>query len=185
MVKTSKIITWCFSFLFAGLFFTTFISKVSAQACPVQAPVNSVTVAYPGCEGTNCNFTQASCAWSAATGATSYKINVTEIETSVAIKANETVASTITQVVFPITQNRTYKCDVVAVNSCGNQSTVLSDQLLCSADGLLGSTAPTSVPGSSTTPGGIAAPGGIEQTLLIMGGILVTIIGGVLMITKK
>lgn len=162
--------------------------KVNAQACAAPATATGVTVEYPGCAtGTSCDLAQASCAWNSQSDASSYNITVTEVETGTIIKNNETQPSTTTKVLFNITQNRTYKCDVVAVSSCGGLAAAASDQLLCEADALLEPTPTTAVVPTATpvppTATPVLKPGGPMQTIAVIGGIFVIIIGGILLFT--
>lgn len=161
--------------------------KANAQACAAPATVTGVTVEYPGCAtGTSCDLAQASCMWNTQSDASSYNVTVTEVETSTIIKNNESQPSGTTKVLFNITQNRTYKCDVVAVSSCGGLSAAASDELLCEADALLEPT-PTIAPPTATplppTATPVLKPGGPMQTIAVLGGIFVVIIGGILLFT--
>jgi hypothetical protein len=164
--------------------FTT--SQASAQSCSAPAVASGVTVEFPGCNGSSCDLTQASCAWNSQADAASYNVTVTEVETSTIIKNNESQSASTTKVLFPITQGRTYKCDVVSVASCGTLAAAASDQLLCEADAIIDTPTPTTattVPTSTPIPPTptIAPPGGFFQTISIVGGVLIVIVGGILL----
>lgn len=113
------------------------------QSCPIPAQVQNVLVEFPNCVGDICNFTQASCSWNSVAGATKYQLTITEVDTSTIIKNGEEEAA-ITRVVFPITQNRTYKCEVSAKNSCGASGQSGSHSLLCEVDAAV--VTPTPIP---------------------------------------
>ena len=147
-----------------------FSKTVEAQTCAAISAVTGVKVEYPGCQGTQCDSNQASCSWTTSSDAVSYNITVTELETGLILKNNESTPSGTTKVLFPITQQRTYKCDVVAISSCGSLSPISSDQLLCGTATLT----PTKIP----TPT-IADPGGIGQTFVILSAAIAVIIGGI------
>ncbi len=171
----------------------------SAQqsTCATPTSAQNVLVEYPGCEGDNCLFTQASCTWDPNNDATTYNLTVTEVETGSVVR-NESIPNSTTKVLFPVTQGRTYKCDISVANSCGNVSAVSSDQLLCEADAII----PTATPTVATTPAPTAsatatiapttAPtvvptitptppivGGLTPTLSVFGVVLILIIGGI------
>lgn len=168
----------------------------SEASCTAPTQAQNVLVEFPGCEGDNCLFTQASCSWDPNADATNYNITVTEVETGSVVR-NETIPNSTTKVLFPITQGRTYKCDVSVVNSCGSVSAVSTDQLLCEADALIPTATPVVTPApiasasptlAPTTPPTTAAtptptptlqPGGIIPTAGIIGGILLLIVGGI------
>lgn len=173
------------------------------DSCPALPAVAGVKVEYPGCQGTQCEFTQASCLWTASIGATSYNVTVTQVESGAPIKSNESIPSSTTKILFPITQNKTYKCDVVAVSSCGSLSVASSDQLLCEADAIIDTPTPTTVPPTAiptiaptaiptvppiatlvppTATPTIASPGEILQSVSIIGAILFAIIGGIILL---
>lgn len=170
------------SFAFILLFITP--ADVKAQSCAAPAAATGVTVEYPGCNGTTCDLIQASCAWNAQADAASFNVTVTEVETGTLIKNNESQTAGTTKVIFPITQGRTYKCDVVAVSSCGGLAAAGTDQLLCEADAIIDQPTATPVPPTATpvppTPT-IEPPGGLFQTVTLLGGIAIVIIGGLLL----
>lgn len=130
------------------------------QACTAPQQITNVLVDFPACQddGT-CDLTQASCEWDDSIDAVSYKVTVTEVDTNTVIKNNETIPIDTTKIYFPVTQGKTYKCDVVAVNDCGQLSVAASDQLLCEADALVTTPTPTTpvltatpVPSNAPTP---------------------------------
>lgn len=169
-----------FLLLFFALAFFLFPSRAGAQ---VPATVTGVLVEYPECVGESCSFVQASCSWSAMTGATSYNYTITEVDTNTQIQT-ATVDSSTLRVVFPVTQERTYKCDVFATNASGSGGTG-THSLLCSAEGLLDSTA-TPVPQATATPlptkPPIESPGMFTNTAIILGGVALVIVGGLALI---
>lgn len=118
-----------------------------AQSCPLPAQVQNVQVEFPNCVGDTCNFTQASCSWSSVSGATKYQVSVSQVESGESVK-NEQVDGTVVRVEFPVVQNKTYKCDVAAINSCGSTGPAGSHTLLCEADALVST--PTPVPATPT-----------------------------------
>jgi hypothetical protein len=164
-------------------FFTP--AKAHAQACTPPAASSGVTVEFPGCTGTSCDLTQASCSWSTQADAASFNVTVTEVETGTIIKSNESETASTTKILFPITQGKTYKCDVVAVSACGGLAPATSDQLLCQVDALITPTvapSPTPIPPTPTPTPTIASPGGIGQSIVLFGGIILAIVGGIILL---
>lgn len=156
--------------------------RVEAQTCTAPATPTGVTVEYPGCNGNSCDLAQASCTWNAQSDASSYNVTVTEVETGTIVMNNESKTSDTTKVFFAITQGRTYKCDVVAVSSCGGLSAAASDQLLCEADAIIDTPTPappTATPIPPTATPTIPPPGGIMQTAAIVSGVLILVVGGI------
>ena len=181
-------LTFVFIFLF-GIFGFATVDQANAQACSAPAVASGVTVDYPGCNGSQCDLTQASCSWTSQGDASSYNVTVTEVETNTVIKNNESQSEKKKKILFPITQNRTYKCDVVSVSSCGGLAAAASDQLLCEADAIIDTPTPSPTSVSAPTPTSvpptavptIAKPGGPTQTLVLLGGILIALVGGVIL----
>lgn len=64
-----------------------------------------------------CIENQATCAWDAVSGATSYQYQIIDVVSGGQV-ANGVVNGT-TQVTFTMTPGRAYKCTVAAVNNCG------------------------------------------------------------------
>ena len=126
------------------------VSTANAQSCTTPDAPQNVTVDYPSCQGTQCSFTDADCNWGAVSGAANYSVKVTEVDSNTVVK-NTTVSSGTTYT-FPVTQNKTYRCDVSAVNSCGTAGAAGSGQALCAVDGLTVSTAPSATPVVTPTP---------------------------------
>lgn len=118
----------------------------TTSACTPPGTVNNVLVEYPSCTGDQCLFDQASCSWSAVDGAVTYTLKVTEVDSGNVVKSESLNAST-TRTTFPITNGKTYKCDVTAVNACGASGGTGTHSLLCKTDGLF----PTNTP-APTTP---------------------------------
>lgn len=132
---------------------------VSCQAPPT---VSNVAVTYPSCDSNNnCALDQAKCSWDAVTtGVTNYAVKITEVDSSTVIK-NESVSSPTTEYVFPVTQGKTYECQVSALNACGATGPAGIATALCQIEGQL--TTPTSTPAVTTTvaptsPPAIGAP---------------------------
>lgn len=120
----------------------------TAQSCPTPAQVQNVLVEFPNCVGDVCNFTEASCSWSSVAGATKYQLTITEVDSNTVVK-NEQIEAAVTRVVFPITQNKTYKCDVSAINSCGTSGAAGSHSLLCEVDAAVATPTPALPPPTS------------------------------------
>lgn len=141
-----KLLLNCIFVFILGVFVANFIyiPSAHAQTCTTPAQVPNVEVTYPSCVGDQCNFTQASCSWGQVTGAANYQVTATEVESG-SIVFNQSVVSTTTSVTFNITQNKTYKCDVAAKNSCGTSGPIGTHSLLCAADAAV-TTNPTSPP---------------------------------------
>lgn len=172
--------------LFAVILFSFTPNSAYAQACTAPAAPTGVTVEYPNTNGGTADLTQASCSWNAQSDAASFNVTVTEVETGNLIKNNEVQTSGTTKVSFPITQGKTYKCDVVAVASCGTASAAGTDQLLCEADAIIDTPTPTVAPTATpipptATPTPTLVPGGVLQTVSILGGIAIMIVGGILL----
>lgn len=152
--------------------------QVQAQACATPAQVPSVLVSFPSCVGDQCNFTQASCSWGQVTDATSYQVKVTEVESGT-IVFNQSETPSTPSVVFSITQNKTYKCDVSAVNSCGAVGPAGSHSLLCAANAMV-TVAPTVPPAAQPT---VVAkptlkPGGEMNSVMISAVAAIFIVAG-------
>ena len=167
--------------------FFTFVNvpKANAQACAAPAAASGVTVEFPGCNGTSCNLTQASCKWNTQADAASYNVTVREVETGTILKNNESESASTLKILFPITQGKTYNCSVVSVSSCGGLAAASSDQLLCQADALITpvvTVPPTATPIPPRATPTIAKPGGIAQTIALFGGIIIAIIGGIILL---
>ncbi len=124
-------------------------------ACTLPTQVINVKMEYPAnIGGTTYNFTQASCSWPAVSGATSYSIKITQVETSSVVKTDSVTSGTTTYA-FAVTPNNTYKCEISAVNACGT-GPAGSDQLLCKTD-TIPSTAPTATVAPTVAPTTVAA----------------------------
>ena len=122
-------------------------SRADEPSCQTpQAPAN-VHVSFPNCEGDNCSFENASCSFDNVANAATYTVKITEVDTGTEIKSEILTPST-TKIVFPVTNGNTYKCDVAAVNSCGQAGSTASDSKLCVVEGALPT--PTPVPPTST-----------------------------------
>lgn len=164
-------------------------TQVYAQSCTAPAVATGVQVEFPGCNGTQCDLTQASCKWNSQSDAASYNVTVTEVETSTVIKNSESESASTTKILFAVTQGKTYKCDVVAVSTCGGLAAAASDQLLCQADAIIttptATIAPTATPTTPPPPTAtptIAKPGGMLQSVALIGGVLIAIVGGIILL---
>lgn len=110
------------------------VRAAHAQAsCPLPASPTNILVEYPGCQGDNCSLAQASCSWGAVAGATSYSVKITEVDTTTIIKSETVTTNDV--YLFPVTQNRTYRCEVSAINSCGT-GPAGQHELLCKVESL-------------------------------------------------
>lgn len=146
--------------------------------CTTPAQPTGVTLTYPSVVGTDVSYTQALCSWDAVSGAANYNVTFTNVDTNTVVQT-QTVASTTTQLVFPVDQGKTYKCDVAAVNSCGTAGAVGTYSLLCQTNAILTTTvaptvAPTLPPAlPSTGNSGILYAAGIGSfALILLGGML-------------
>ncbi len=166
-----------------GFIFFAFPMGASAQTPPPD--VTDVLVEYPAIdESETASFTQASCSWSATSGAASYTYTITEVESNTQIQS-QTIGSDQLDVVFPVTQGRTYRCDVFATNATGQSGGAGSHSLLCEAEALIDSPTPTTATATPTllpTKPPIESPGAFETTILIIGGITLLILGGAALI---
>jgi hypothetical protein len=172
----------------------TVAPQTQQTSCQQPSQVTNVKVTYPYIDSNGtAQFVQAGCSWDANADATSYTLTVTEVETNTVVLNQSEPAGT-TQVAFNINQGKTYRCDVSAVNSCGAVSVAASDQLLCSADGLVNPTptiteAPTAsptatLPPATETPRPTLPPTGPAYSMIIGVAAAVGIIlfGGILFI---
>jgi len=115
-------------------------------ACTLPPQVSGVVVEYPSLDSGSADFTSGSCSWTAVTGATSYSVKITQ-------KTSETDTGTVqstqnvtaTKLVFPVTANNYYQCDVSAINSCGT-GPAGTFTLFCPAQNLTSPTLPPTVP---------------------------------------
>lgn len=159
-------------------------------ACQVPAQVTGVIVEYPNIANGSADFTQGSCSWGQVTGATQYVVKITEVESGT-VKVSQDVSSSQTKITFPVTNGKTYQCDISAKNSCGDSGLVGSHSLFCQTDALIsttvGPTVPitvpptvppqvTSPPQPTIPPTGISAPfitiGAVSGILVLIGGAL-------------
>ena len=129
-------------------------------SCPAPATPATVTLSYPLCEvgqsGETCQFDKAGCIWDSVSGASTYNVKVTEVETGAVIKTDSVAG---TQTSFPVVQGRTYNCQVSAVSNCGTVGATNEDSLLCQTDAFVSPTpVPTSVPPVATPPPATPAP---------------------------
>lgn len=153
---------------------------------------------------TQCAFDTASCSWDAVTGAASYNIKITQVESGTVIR-NDSVGASTTRIVFPVIQGKTYQCDISAVNSCGATGGTGSHSLTCEVGGIFPSVTPiptvpagvtvfptatpTFPPAATTaptiitqiTPTPTLPPTGDLSTTIVMGvgGVILAILGGI------
>lgn len=145
-----KLLFFAFVFTLAGFFI--FHADAFAQACTTPGTPSNVLITYPACTGVNCDSTQATCTWAAATGATSYSVQVTQAGTGAVIATQSLSSSTLTYT-FPVTSGQTYTCSVSAVNSCGTAGVAGTFSLLCQTDALVNPTAAPALPSSPPVSG--------------------------------
>jgi len=173
------------------------------SACTLPGAVTNVQIEYPNCQGNDCFFEEANCSWDAVTGAVTYNLKIAELDTGSVVK-EETLNSGTTKVVFSVTQGKTYKCDITAVNSCGQTGGTGSDTRLCKVEGIVAtstptptvpletSPTPTSPPEATATPVPTEVPeitetptptlppsGGINTSVIFSGGLATIILGGI------
>src|SRR3990167_4974390 len=87
-------------------------SKIYAQTCTTPAQVQGVTITFPYCSAQGqCQFTQASCAWTALADAANYQLTITNSTNNTQV-STQTVSSSTTSFVFPVIANNTYTCTV-------------------------------------------------------------------------
>lgn len=139
------------------------VTNVTAQTCTTPPQVSLVEVNYPSCVGAQCSFVEADCTWDAVTGAANYSVKITEVDTGTVVK-NVTAQSSATSYTFPVTQNKTYRCEVSAVNACGTAGPAGSGEALCAVDGLTVSTAPSSTPVPTPKPSPLACGSSCSTT---------------------
>lgn len=155
---------------------------VTGGACQTPSAVSGVELNYPSCEGTQCNFAEASCTWAAVNGAVSYTVKVTQVESGTVTKTTTVAAPTATSA-FPVEQGKTYRCDITAVNSCGTSGEAGSAQAICEVDGQVSS--PTTASTQSLQPTSpqviptVVATGDTNTTMMVgIGGVVIAILGG-------
>lgn len=177
---------------------------------PPSTPQN-VLVEYPSCTDISCSFLEASCAWDPVTDATSYQLKVTEVDTGTVVY-DQAGDISVSKIVFPVSQNKVYQCDVTAINADGQSGGTGSHSLLCETDGIIEPTpttppvptkeptpTPTLIPTFTPTPVAsatptiplkttntptptIEAPGAPVQSIAIIGAAVMTMIIGVLLL---
>lgn len=185
---------------------TTDTTPTPASACQTPGGIQNVAIEYPNPKPDNTGFIfdQANCSWSALTGAANYIITITDVDTGTKVKNNETVTSGTTKVIFPVTNGKTYKCDVTAANACGTTGPIGTATALCKTSVVVSDTptpapiAPTATPASvaptatpvpaappaqviiptSTPTPVIASPGNETPIAIGITGVIITIIGG-------
>jgi hypothetical protein len=142
--------------------------------------VSSVDFNYPSCVGTQCDFNQASCTWTAVNGATNYDVKITQVESG-SVTATSTVTAPAVTYSFPVENGKTYRCDVTATNTCGSAAQAGSGQGYCAVDGQVGSPQPTTPTVPPQVIPTVKAAGDLGTTVAIgIGGIVAVIAGGLL-----
>lgn len=122
-------------------------AQSTPPACTTPAAVKNVRITYPNCDGTNCSLDSASCTWDANTDASTYKVHIVE-DSSGSIVKDDSVPSSTLKVVFPVTNGKSYTCQISAVNSCGTAGPPGSDTQICQ---VANPTVPTSTPVATPT----------------------------------
>ncbi len=135
---------------------TTTSAVNQGGSCPAPGTPATVTTSYPLCEAPagggqeSCQFDKAGCVWESVSGATSYNVKITEVETGAIVKSDSV---TTTKTSFPVVQGRTYKCEVAALNSCGAVGGTNEDSIVCEIDGFVSPTpTPTVAPVATPVP---------------------------------
>lgn len=136
---------------------------VQQTSCPIPAQVQNVLVEFPNCVGDICNFTQASCSWGSVAGATRYQLKISQVESGEIVRDTQ-VDAAVTRVEFPIVQNKTYKCEVSAINACGASGLAGSHSLLCAVDAIVSLTPTLSPPTSTPMPTSMPIPTTVTST---------------------
>lgn len=120
-------------------------SPTPTSTCQTPGGVQNVRIDYPYCQGSSCSSSQASCSWDAVSGAVSYTVKVTEIDTGTIVKNNQIVTSPPLTIVFSINNGKTYQCDAAATNACGTSGQIGTDQRLCQAQ-VVATPTPSAIP---------------------------------------
>lgn len=144
-------------------------SRAQTPACtPPSAPSN-VVMEYPACPtNASCNFSLASCSWDAYSGATEYKFKATEVDSGTVVE-DKTVPNTQTKVEFTVTPNKTYRCEISVVASCGIGPSG-RDELLCAVEAIVTSPSPSATPSPTPKPSPTPPPS-IAPTPLTCGAV--------------
>jgi LPXTG-motif cell wall-anchored protein len=171
---------------------TATVAPTTGAACQAPQSTANVHINYPHCEGAlpcTADLNKADCTWDAVTGATSYKIDISQLaETGAATPVKSDTVASGTTYTFDVVPNNTYECKVTPSNSCGDGAPN-AISLLCAA----GITAPTSVPIATLVPSlppPTAVPiqqlpktGSTSTTMLIaLGGGVLVLLGGALLL---
>ncbi len=130
--------------------FPAIVTNVTAQSCTTPNQVSNVEVNYPSCAGAQCSFVEADCAWDAVSGASSYSVKVTEVDSGSVIK-NVNAGGSSSSYTFPVTQGKTYRCEISATNACGTSGPAGTGEALCEVDGSL-DPVPSATPTPTPTP---------------------------------
>lgn len=96
-----------------------------------------------------CSVQQAICAWDSLGGGYNYRVNVTDTNTNAFIAG--TVTSN-TQFIFPALPGATYRCNVSAINNCGEGQTSSGIGNTCPAPVVAAPVIQTPTPTSTPTP---------------------------------
>lgn len=174
--KIASYLCSIFSVVFLVAIFTP--QSYAQSTCQTPAAVTGVTITYPDCSDTSCNFEQGSCSWSTAANAANYSVVVTNTNSGAQVYSQSIPAGT-TKIVFPVTNGQTYKCDVTGVNSCGQSGTAGTTTLLCEVEGA-SVPSPTTPPVVNQPPPAQLPPTGMVTNSIMIGGlsVLFIFIGG-------
>lgn len=161
--------------MISGLLFSR--SDAFAQSCSTPGTPGSVLITYPARQGANLDATQATCTWDAVSGAASYSVKITEVDSGTVI-TTQALSSSVLTYTFSVTSGKTYKCDVTAINSCGTAGSTGTFSLLCETDVVTANptATPTLVPGATAPPIQEIPPTGNNFMLMALG-----IMGGMVM----
>ncbi len=178
--KLASYLCSVFSVVFVMCVITFVTPQASAQStCQTPSDVTGVTITYPDCSATSCNFNQGTCSWTAATNAATYTVLITNTTTGAQAYSQSVPAAT-TTVAFPVTNGQTYTCNVTGVNSCGQSGAAGSLTLLCEVEGAATTPTPTPIPVvNQPPPVQLPAAGIVSNSIMIAGlSTLFILVGG-------
>ncbi len=70
-----------------------------------------------------CQTDSFKCSWNEVTGASSYKFTITDVSTNTVVKSGNIPSGRKLTVAYTPVRGKNYRCDVVAINACGNSDT--------------------------------------------------------------
>ncbi len=125
--------------------------------------LSSTTPAKVTISGGICRPNVGTCSWDGATGATSYHFKITNTTDNDAVVLEGDVESSVTGIDFPSVPGKTYKCEVTAVNECGesepsNTTSKCPLPSVTPTPGPSGTPTPTPKPSATPTPKPSATP---------------------------